>query len=392
MAQVRMCAELAGLTDTPVFYTSISHFLVLFGYKLFSLYYPLFLESRGFDLASIGGMYLLLYGGMGITSPLVRKILIGKNPARFLPVGIAGYALYSIGMIFSTTKLQFYLWQLFLGISAATFYMSARSIIMESRSVSYDRDFAYFYSAPLYSTFLAPLIGGVILWKYDFAHIFMLSIFIYIIAVVFAIREGKGMGKTLRKEAMMAQALTRILKVSRNLYILVLAFIALISVGIHRGFFVLFLENELGFSYEKIIVWIAASSFISIPLSWEIARFVEKRESEKNIAIGNSLSGVMALLIALCYNVYALFVLYVSEYAAKLISESGKSGFLTKVFKREEESGAMLDTMLTSFGVAVGALVGGMVAHAFGLRTVFLINGAILLWSAAVFRILMRRN
>lgn len=40
---------------------TISHFLLMFGYKLFSLYFPLFLVARNFSLPQIGYTYLLIY-------------------------------------------------------------------------------------------------------------------------------------------------------------------------------------------------------------------------------------------------------------------------------------------------------------------------------------------
>jgi len=40
---------------------TISHFSLMFGYKLFSLYFPLFLVARGFSLPEVGYTYLLIY-------------------------------------------------------------------------------------------------------------------------------------------------------------------------------------------------------------------------------------------------------------------------------------------------------------------------------------------
>ena len=183
--RINLDHELSSL----VFFTSLSHFLILFGYKLFSMYYPLFLESKGFDFATIGTMYLLIYLTVGVVSPVVSKIIKARNPAIFMALGIFGYAVYSLGMIFSVTKEQFYVWQVFLGISSAVFYMASRELLMRAKSKSHDRDFAYFYSAPLYATFLAPVLGGIILWRYGFTEIFAASIVVYLLGVFFALRE-----------------------------------------------------------------------------------------------------------------------------------------------------------------------------------------------------------
>ena len=40
---------------------TITHFFLMFGYKLFSLYFPLFLVAREFSLPEVGYTYLLIY-------------------------------------------------------------------------------------------------------------------------------------------------------------------------------------------------------------------------------------------------------------------------------------------------------------------------------------------
>jgi hypothetical protein len=40
------------------FDVSVSHFLLMFGYKLFSLYFPLFLIAHGLSLPQVGYTYL----------------------------------------------------------------------------------------------------------------------------------------------------------------------------------------------------------------------------------------------------------------------------------------------------------------------------------------------
>jgi len=49
---------------------SISHFLLMFGYKLFSLYFPLFLAWRGLSFVQIGYTYLLIYLSLAAFSPV----------------------------------------------------------------------------------------------------------------------------------------------------------------------------------------------------------------------------------------------------------------------------------------------------------------------------------
>jgi hypothetical protein len=45
---------------------ALAHFSLMFGYKIFSLYYPLFLAAGGLSLAQIGKVYFLIYLPMAL--------------------------------------------------------------------------------------------------------------------------------------------------------------------------------------------------------------------------------------------------------------------------------------------------------------------------------------
>ena len=140
---------------------TISHFLLMFGYKLFSLYFPLFLVARGFSLPEVGYTYLLIYLPIALFAPFVGFLNHKINPAILASVGILGYGVYALGMIFIRNPALFYFWQVLLGISAALFFVSARAILISSPLENYDRAFGWFYSAPFYADALAPVLGAL---------------------------------------------------------------------------------------------------------------------------------------------------------------------------------------------------------------------------------------
>ncbi len=378
--------------SSPVFFTSISHFLILFGYKLFSMYYPLFLAAKGFEFVAIGSMYLLLYLSVGVASPMIKKLMCDGCHTKFMALGTAGYALYSAGMILSTASWQFYMWQVFLGASSAIFYTASRALLMGATSANRDRNFAYFYSAPFYAMFLAPVMGGIILWFEGFTGVFLASILIYIVGVLFAIVEGHRVSArhtSLRKKRNHGQESLSLLKIigsNRAILPLTLAFLILFSVGVYRSFFVLFLKDEFNLSYSDIVMWVSLTSLLSIPLSLKAAKFLDKRGSEENMLLGASLFGVLTLLVAFTYNLLLLFCIYVVENLSKLISQSGKSGYLASLFRRDENMGAMLDTFLTSFGVASGSFVAGVLAHMFGMRMMLFIDSLLMIFIVILFK------
>ena len=139
---------------------TISHFFLMFGYKVFSLYFPLFLVARGMKLPEVGYTYLLIYLPIALSAPFIGFLNHKINPAILATLGILGYGLYALGMILIINPVLFYFWQVLLGISAALFFVSARAILISSPIESYDRAFGWFYSAPFYAEAMAPAVGG----------------------------------------------------------------------------------------------------------------------------------------------------------------------------------------------------------------------------------------
>ena len=137
---------------------TISHFLLMFGYKLFSLYFPLFLVAKNFSLPQIGYTNFLIYLPIALFAPIIGFLNHRINPTILTAVGIFGYGVYAFGMIFFPNLFVFYLFQIILGISASLFFVSSRAILMGSKLENPDRSFAWYYSAPSYADAIAPVV------------------------------------------------------------------------------------------------------------------------------------------------------------------------------------------------------------------------------------------
>ncbi|MFH1401880.1 MAG: MFS transporter, partial [Parcubacteria group bacterium] len=122
---------------------TITHFFLMFGYKLFSLYFPLFLVAKNFSIMQVGYTNFLIYLPIALFAPIAGFLNHRINPAILTALGILGYGVYSFGMISFSNLPVFYLLQVILGISASLFFVSSRAILMGSKLESYDRSFAW---------------------------------------------------------------------------------------------------------------------------------------------------------------------------------------------------------------------------------------------------------
>src|SRR3989344_2018895 len=98
---------------------ALSHFFLMFGYRIFSTYFPLYMVARSFSLAEVGYAHFLIYLPIALFAPLVGFLNHKINPAILTSLGIFGYGIYSWGMISFPNLTAFYLFQILLGFSAA---------------------------------------------------------------------------------------------------------------------------------------------------------------------------------------------------------------------------------------------------------------------------------
>ncbi len=355
-----------------------THFFILFGYKLFSLFFPLYLLEKGFSLSEIGYAYLLIYGTAAVVSPLLRKVLSGKESRILIQIAFLGYIIYSIGMIFSGSVFEILVFQIILGIAAAIFYISSRFIISEDKQKV--QEFSYFYATPFIANFLAPLIGGVIIVLFGFSPVFTLSIGVYLTGMVFAKKfiKGKYVFKTHSDEL---DTIKKVLKRWNKLFI---AFsMAIVSIGVYRTFFVVFLEEVLILERNYIILWVISGSVILSILSLKFID-ISRVKDYRILFFGNTISGIASIIIALFYSLFTgiIYLAFLAENIGRWLSETGKSSFLVRVMKRDREMAATLDTIITSGLVAIGSLTGGVISTFIGIPALFFLTGILLIFSS----------
>ncbi len=397
--------------------TTISHFLLMFGYKLFSLYFPLFLVARGFSLPEVGYTYLLIYLPIALFAPFVGFLNHKINPAILASVGILGYGVYALGMILIRNPALFYFWQVLLGISAALFFVSARTILISSPLENYDRAFGWFYSAPFYADALAPVLGALFIWKFNFIGVFIFSAVIQIFTAIFCFSQLKknyqkaphqklrfGAGSVPHQVRLWCGIFEKI-KEKTVLLPTVLSFSVLLISGFYFAFFVLCLKDFLAFSQNQILVFISVLSTTFLPISLFLISRLENRgsirweggrdarasrvagapvlgwvgvQSKRNIFRGGMAAGVFSILFGSFLpflNFFTLLLINLGRSAGALICNSGRSGLISQKLKENPEEAGALDTVFSPLGVAAGALISGVIIGFLGYQLLFILGG-----------------
>jgi len=377
---------------------TITHFFLMFGYKLFSLYFPLFLVARGFSLPEVGYTYLLIYLPIALSAPFVGFLNHKVNPAILASIGILGYGIYALGMILIQNVALFYFWQVLLGISAALFFVSARAILMGSTLESYDRAFGWFYSVPFYADALAPAVGALFIWKFNFIGVFIFSLILQIFTAIFCFTRlnfaGQNLGgfTQLKKQEIkplnkffsfrgFQQNYQKIFKTIKGKDILppiLISFSVLLVSGFYQAFLVLFLKNSLGWSKNLILVFVSLFLALFLPISLFLINQLAKFKSEKNIFQGGIITGIFSILFGAMVpiiNFFNILLINFGRAAGDLICNSGRSGLISQKLKENPEEAGAIDTIFSPLGVALGAGIAGAIIGILGYQLLFIFGG-----------------
>lgn len=355
--------------------STVSHFLLMFGYKLFSAYFSLFLVERGLSITKVGYTYLLIYLAIAVAAPIVGAILYRWNASVLSSLGILGYGIYALGMIVSKGAL-FDIMQIVLGISAALFFVSSRAILVQQKLSNYNSAFGWFYSAPYYADFFAPIIGGVLIWKFGFTGVFIVSTVVHILNVIFNVHTLFKSSVVESRPIAIRQILTNYhfifshLRAIGALPILLSAFAIVLAAGLHNAFFVLFL-GKLGMTRESIILFTSVFTLVFIPISLFLVKILHRTNLNMRYVL---LCG--GFLFAMSYIVVGLFAVqlgFLGILAMSLISAAGglfilslRSGLLSKNFSGQSQEVSVIDAAFSPLGTAIGAFIGGILTTEFG--------------------------
>ncbi len=364
---------------------TISHFVLMFGYKLFSLYFPLFLVARGMSLPEVGCTYLLIYLPIALFAPFVGFLNHKINPAILASAGILGYGLYALGMILIQNLTLFYFWQVLLGISASLFFVSSRAILTGSPLENPSRAFAWFYTAPFYADAFAPAVGALFIWKFNFFGVFIFSLLLQFFNAIFCFTQLRKQTRNLVDQGFKIKTsienYRRVLQKIREksaFFFVFLSFSVLLLTGFYHAFFVLFLKETLFWSRDKILLFGSLFSFLFLPISLWTIKIAGKQKSEENISRGSLIAGIFSILFGLISTSLTFrlsILLMLGKAMGTLMAGSGRSGFLATKLKDCPEESAAIDTMFSPLGFAFGGLIGGLLVEQFGYSSIFIIGG-----------------
>jgi MFS family permease len=367
---------------------TVVHFLLMFGYKLFSVYFPLFLAASGFSLPQVGWSYLLIYLPIAVGAPFIGFLCRKTNPVLLMVSGVLGYAMYALAMIFAGNSAFFYFWQVVLGLSAALFFTSSRILLMGYPMRNVERGFSWFYNAPNWADIVAPAVGAFLLWKTNFTVIFLACFVIQTAGAAYALFKLWRVPVPAKTDFTVSDWLANWRSLFKKLanrrvapYALV-SFALLWQAGLYSAFFVLFLKNSLSWNKNQILLFIPLAAAVFSIAYFAVIRPAQKDKNESSIVNGSLVSSFASLLFLLplpLLNSINVFAIDFVQNAGAFLSVSGRSALLTRKLVTVPAEAGALDTMFSPLGTAFGSLTAGFLIGPLGYQGLFFWGGAIVI-------------
>lgn len=367
-----------------------SHFLLMFGYKLFSFFFPLYLAQQGFSLPQVGYTYLLIYLPIALASPVAGLIARRIRPTWLAVAGIFGYSLYSLTMYASPTPGIFFVMQVVLGVSAALFFASLRTILFASRPALPDTSFGWFYAAPRYAEVTAPAVGAGLIWAFGFPGVFLASTTIQIVNMFYAL-ANLPMSHPARQKTKLDTTWSRYRELWQGLRapglapLMIVTATILLMDGLYFPYQILFLQN-IGWTRESILVYGVLINLVFIPLSFYLIRWLGRQSSRRNILRGAGVYGLGSVAfgaLAARLNLAGVVGILLVKGLGGLVSSAGRSGLLARRFSHLPQELGVFDTVLSPLGIAGGALLGSLLVTRLDFGSLF-IQAGVLVMSLAI--------
>jgi len=380
---------------------TLVHFALMFGYRTFSLYYPLFLAAQGFTLTQIGQAYLFIYLPIALGAPLAGFLTRLIHPAFMAAAGCLGYAAYALGMFFFDGAGIVYLWQIALGLSAAFFFTASRALLMANPGANAERGFSWFYNAPYWAGVAAPAAGAVIIWKFGFATAFLISAAICVYAALLAAGMFGAPWRFSKSDSLFNNFISGwnnsikiVFSKKIGIFILLSFIVALVESLVHP-FFVLFLKDNIGLNQTQVLQFTAISAAVFSIFYFFILKRWQTGDPKTAIKRGGLVAGLATMAFGFLMpllNYASVFLVEFARGVGGFLTGTGRSALLAKELKGRPSDAGALDTIFSPLSIALGSFAGGYLIQWLGYQWLFLVSGAVIVVAVFINMSLCKRG
>jgi MFS family permease len=360
---------------------------------------PLFIRSMGVPVSTVGFI---------AAASTVVGILV-SIPAGILSDIIGRRRVILISMVVFATAPFLYLiinapWQLVLvriyhGLATAILGPVAMAAVADTYEKGRGERMAWYSSATMVGRFIAPLVGGLLIFGNNFHWVYLADGFAGVLALIAALRlpisttTSATTGEAFKKQR--GKYKDDLLFIFRHRGILATSGIEAVqyfAYGCVETFLPIFLKEKLGYTTWEIGILFTAQILAATLTKPIMGRLSDRYGRVPLISAGLVLGGVTTGLLMFCTNYVELLVL-IALFGLGLATVTASTSALVADLSRAYSRGGAMGILssIMDVGQSGGPIITGILISAFNYKTAFGVVGIAIIVISLVYGLGMRR-
>jgi len=359
---------------------------------------PLFIHSMGVPVSTVG-FIAAASTVVGIVVSLPAGILsdiIGRR--RVILMAAIVFATAPFLYLLITSPWQLVLVRIYHGLATAILGPVALAAVADTFEKGRGERMGWYSSATMVGRFLAPLVGGILIFGEDFRWVYLADGFAGVLALVAAIRlplvtaTSGSMWEVLKRER--NKYGQEIAFVFRHLGILATSGIEAVqyfAFGCLETFLPIYLYDKLGYPTWKIGLLFAVQILVVIFTKPIMGRLSDRYGRIPMIVSGLALGGITTGTILISSS-YMVILVLIALFGLGLATVTASTAALVADLARSQSRGSALGILssIMDVGHSSGPMVTGVLIGAYSYQLAFRIVGIALIVVSLIFGFMMR--
>jgi MFS transporter, DHA1 family, multidrug resistance protein len=359
---------------------------------------PLFIRSLGVPVSTVGFIAAAsTVVGIVVSFPAgVLSDIVGRR--RVLLTAAIVFATAPFLYLLITSPWQLVLVRIYHGLATAILGPVAMAAVADTFETGRGERLGWYSSATMTGRFLAPFVGGILIFGDDFRWVYMADGLAGVLALVAAIRlplatsTSASVRKSLEEQrGKYGQEISFILRHGGILATSGIEAVQYFAFGCLETFLPIYLNEKLGYPAWKIGLLFTAQVLAATLTKPVMGRLSDRYGRVPMIVSGLALGGVTIGAMLLWSNYVTIFALMAAFGLGLATVTASTSALVADLSRAQGRGGAMgIMSSIMDIGHSTGPMAAGVLIGAYSYRMAFGIVGTCLVVAGLLFGLMMR--
>ncbi len=360
---------------------------------------PLFIRSLGVPVSTVG-FIAAASTVVGIVVSLPAGILsdiIGRR--RVLLAAVFVFATAPFLYLLITSPAQLVAVRIYHGLATAILGPVALAAVADTFETGRGERMGWYSSATMIGRFLAPFVGGLLIFGEDFHWVYVADGIAGVLALLAALRMTRVSAASIpvreafrRQRGKYGQEIVFVLQHKGILATSGIEAVQYFAFGCLETYLPIYLNESLGYPAWKIGLLFTAQVLATTLTKPLMGRFSDRYGRIRMIVAGLALGGVAVGVILLSSNYFVILVL-IAVFGLGLATVTASTSALVADLSRAEGRGGAMGILsgIMDVGHSAGPMAAGLLLGVLSYRTTFGMVGVFLVAAGLLFGFIMRR-